>query len=270
MPRIGSALQELRAIESLAARDTPLARQDPRAKLVATLLFVVTAASFERYVVAGLLPLALFPTVLAARGDIQGRLLARALWLASPLAVMVGLFNPLFDRAPMVELAGIDVSGGWVSFASILVRFALTVSAALVLVAGTGMPMLCAALGRLGVPQSFVTQLLLVYRYAFVLVDEAARMATARRLRAPDQPRPGLSVYTAMVGHLLVRAVDRAQRVHRAMIARGFDGEVLPTRALRWRAADTVFVVGWCAWFALVRSVDLPGSLGAWLAATTA
>ena len=103
-----------------------------------------------------------------------------------------------------------------------------------------------------------MTQLLLVYRYAFVLVDEAARMATARRLRAPDQPRPGLSVYTAMVGHLLVRAVDRAQRVHRAMIARGFDGEVLPTRALRWRAADTVFVVGWCAWFALVRGVDLP------------
>jgi len=46
------------------------------------------------------------------------------------------------------------------------------------------------------------------------------------------------------------------------MTARGFDGELRGLRELRWTQSDTVFVLGWCAFFALVRSVDLPTSLG--------
>ncbi len=261
MSRIDAALRDLRTLEELAARDTPLTRIDPRAKALATIAFIVTVVSFDRYRVAALLPLAAFPLVLAALGDVPAAPLVRKLAAAAPFALLVGIFNPLLDRAPMVELGGTTISAGWVSFASILLRFALTVGAALVLVAGTGMHTLCAALGRLGVPQVFTAQLLFLFRYAFVLGAEASRMATARELRACGQRLP-LAAYGPLLGHLLLRAFERAQRIHLAMRARGFDGQLRSLRSMRWQRRDTAFLLAWCAFFALARAVDLPQALG--------
>jgi cobalt/nickel transport system permease protein len=269
LSRLGAALQDVRALDALAARDTVLSRRDPRAKLLVTLCFVVTVLSFGRYQVAALLPLALYPAVMAAEGQVPGRTLWRALWLAAPFALMVGLANPWFDRAPMLRLAGIDISGGWVSFASIVLRMALTVSAAVLLLGGTGMHALCAALSRLGVPGAFTTQLLFLHRYLFVLAEEALRMGTAHRLRAPAGRRMALSTYASLAGQLLLRAFDRAARVHQAMRARGFDGTLQFDARRRWQHADTRFVALWCGCFALVRAIDLPQALGRLIAGTT-
>jgi cobalt/nickel transport system permease protein len=264
MSRIDSALSDLRLVDTLAARDTPLARIDPRAKIVATIAFLVAVVSFDRYAVAALVPFALFPALLAVQGEVPAAWILRKLALAAPFAVLVGLFNPLFDREPVLALGDVVVSGGWVSFASILLRFALTVAAALVVAAATGMQTLCAALGRLGVPRVFVSQLLLLYRYAFVLGGEAARTATARELRGAGGA-PGLAVYGPLVGHLLLRAFARAERIHQAMRSRGFEGEVRPLRVLSWRRGDTLFVAAWLAFFALARAVDLSHVAGSLL-----
>jgi cobalt/nickel transport system permease protein len=261
MSRIDAALRDLRSLDALAARDTPLTRLDARAKVVTTLAFIVVVVSFDRYAVAALLPLAAYPVALAVLGDVPPAPLARKLLLAAPFAVLVGIFNPLLDRAPMLALGETTVAAGWVSFASILVRFALTVGAALVLVAGTGMHTLCAALARLGVPQVLTAQLLFLYRYAFVLGAEAARMATARELRSGGRAL-ALSAYGPLAGHLLLRAFERAQRIHLAMVARGFDGQWRTLRTLRWSSRDTAFVLGWSLFFALARAVDLPQALG--------
>jgi len=265
MTRLHTALDDLRALDALGARDTALARRDPRAKVVATVLFIVTVVSFDRYSVAALLPLALYPCVLAAQGEVPARALWRTLALASPFALMVGIFNPLLDRTPMLAWGGVELSAGWISFAAIVLRFALTVSAALVLAAGTGMHTLCAALARLGVPHAFAVQLLFLYRYLFVLADEAARQTTARRLRAGDHQRLAVAVYASLAGHLLLRAFERAQRIHLAMLARGFDGELRLACRWHWQRADTFFVVAWIAYFGCVRAVDLPRVLGTWL-----
>ena len=55
--------------------------------------------------------------------------------------------------------------------------------AALTLIAVTGFNAVCLALDKLGTPRVFVIQLVFLYRYVFVLVDEAARMVRARSLR---------------------------------------------------------------------------------------
>ncbi|MBL0143780.1 MAG: cobalt ECF transporter T component CbiQ [Betaproteobacteria bacterium] len=261
MSPIEAALRDLRSLDTLAVRDTPLSHVDARAKIVTTLAFIVAVVSFDRYTIAALLPFALYPAVLAALGDVPARWLLRKLAIAAPFAVAVGLFNPLLDREPVMALGATAIAGGWVSFGSILLRFALTVTAALAVVAGTGMHTLCAALGRIGAPRIFVAQLLFLYRYAFVLGGEASRMGTARMLRG-GTGSPALAVYGSLAGHLLLRAFGRAERIHQAMLARGFDGEVRAMRVLEWKAADTHFVAGWCAWFALARAVDLPQLLG--------
>ena len=180
MSRIDAALRDLRSLDELAARDTALARIDPRAKVLAMLAFIVAVVSFDRTAVAALLPFAAYPVLLAVQGDVPAAPVLRKLLLASPFALMVGMANPLLDRAPMLVAGDATLAAGWVSFASILLRFALTAGAALVLVAGTGLYALCIALGLLGVPGVFTAQLLFLFRYAFVIGEQAARMSAAR------------------------------------------------------------------------------------------
>jgi cobalt/nickel transport system permease protein len=268
--RLDVALQDLRALDALALRDTALARRDPRAKLALTLCFVLTVLSFGRYQVAALLPLALFPAVLSAQAQMPARLLRRTLWLAAPFALTVGLANPWFDRSPMLALGGVELSAGWVSFGSIVLRVTLTVSATLLLLGSTGMPALCAALSRWGVPRVLTAQLLFLQRYIHVLAEEALRMSTAHRLRAAPGRRLTLPLFGSLMGQLLLRAFDRAARVHQAMLARGFDGQLRPADGWRWQRTDTLFVGLWCSYFVLARAVDLPLLLGRLLTGASA
>lgn len=264
MVRLDQTLQTLRALDAQAAgaAQTGQAGQfDPRALLLAALACIATVVSFERHTFTALLPLAAFPTVLAVRARLGWRTMGRTILLAMPWVLLLGLFNPLLERQTAVTLGGVAISGGWLSLVSMLLRAALAVGTTLALVGGTGMPALCNAMTRLRVPQALTLQLWLLYRCLFVLGAQAARMDTARRLRAGARPRMGLRTWAALLGHLLLRSVDQAQRLHQAMLARGFTGS-LPGAPLRWRVADSVFLFGWCAYFALVRSVDLPAWIG--------
>ncbi len=108
----------------------------------------------------------------------------------------------------------------------------------------------------------FTVQLLFMHRYLFVLAAEALRMSRAQQLRAVSGRRMGLTLYAALTGPLLLRAVDRARRVHQAMLARGFDGELRLARPMHWQRRDSLFVAGWCAAFLVARLVDLPLALG--------
>ena len=262
MRQLDAVLFDLGRLDRLACADTPVHRLDPRAKLLATLLFLVCVVSFDRYAVAALLPFFLFPVVVIALAGLPTGYLLKKVVMVAPLALLVGVANPWFDPAPLLRLGPVTLSGGWVSYASILLRFALTVTAALALIATTGFHGVCVALRRIGVPAAMTVQLLLAYRYLFVLVSEGARMVRARSLRSCHRRGEGLAAYGSLVGHLLLRTIDRAQRIHRAMLARGFSGELHSPTPLRFRSRDTLFLLGWSAAFLLFRLVNLPQWLG--------
>lgn len=259
---------EIGRMDAVARQDTPLHRLDSRAKIAATAGFIVIVMSFPRYEISGLVPLSLYPFVLIAVGRLPvGYLLGRLL-IAAPFALMVGAFNPLLDREVVVAPWGYPISGGWLSFASILIRFALTVGAALILVATTGIHRLCAGLERLGMPRAFSVQLLFLYRYLFVIADEGRRMVRSVELRAPGAGAIRFRVYASLIGHLLLRSIDRAQRIYQAMVARGFEGEIRVLRPGSWGWAEVAFVAGWMAYFAAARTWDLAAILGGWLTGT--
>jgi cobalt/nickel transport system permease protein len=161
------------------------------------------------------------------------------------------------------------VTGGWLSFTSIMLRFLLTVGAALTLIACTGMNRLGASLGQLGVPRVFVVQLLFLYRYLFVISDEGEKMFRSVELRSEKgRPLP-LRVYGSLIGTLLIRSMDRAERVYRAMIARGFDGEIHILRPSAFRFRDGVFVLGGLTFFSVARTWNLAEVPGLLLTATS-
>lgn len=262
MPQLETALFELGGIDDFARRQSPVHRLDSRAKVVVALAFIVTDVSFGKYEIAGLIPLVAYPVVMIAMGGIPARWLMRKMIWVAPIAIMIGIANPILDRAILVEAGPIKISGGWTSFASIVLRFALTFSAALILISTTGFDSVCAALRRFKVPRVMTMQLMLLYRYIFVLAEEAARMMRAWSLRSVNVRRISLREFGSLLGQLLLRALDRAQRVHQAMLCRGFDGELRGGAAMNFGAADTGFVLGWIAFFFVARIYDLPHVMG--------
>ncbi|HBF35415.1 TPA: cobalt ECF transporter T component CbiQ [Candidatus Sumerlaeota bacterium] len=262
MSPIESALLDLNRLEDLARQDTALHRIDPCAKVLTTLVFLVAVASFNKYAVAALLPLCIYPIVLIAVGNLQPSFLFKPILLALPFVFCMAIFNPLFDRVIIMSIGPAPISGGWVSFCSILLRFALSVSAALLLLASTGFYPICLALRRLGVPRVFTLQLLFLYRYLFVLAEETTRVARAHALRAPEQRRMKPSVFASVVGSLLLRTLGRARCIHTAMLSRGFTGRISQSGQLDFYCRDALFLVGWSAFFVMARLFNLPQILG--------
>jgi cobalt/nickel transport system permease protein len=252
-------------MDDLGRLDSPVHRLDARVKALTTAGFIVAVMSFPRYEVSALMPFFLYPAALLTLGRIPPGCILRKVLVAMPFALAVGILNPWLDRRLVMTLGGHGIAGGWLSLLSIAVRSALTVSAALTLVACTGIYRLCAGLEQLGLPRVFAVQVQLLYRYLFVVADEALRMRRAAEMRSPGRPALSLRTYAALVGNLLLRSLDRAQRIYQAMVARGFTGHLRVLRPTRIRAADLAFLAGWTAFFVTARCWNISRWLGALL-----
>ncbi|PLY01205.1 MAG: cobalt ECF transporter T component CbiQ [Desulfuromonas sp.] len=262
MGRIETAYLDLGSLDALAYRDSAIHRLDPRAKLVTTLIFIVTVVSFDKYSIAAMLPFLLYPAVLTVQAGLPAGPILKKLLIALPFAFFIGIFNPFFDQATLLRFGTIEISGGWVSFASILLRFSLTVTAALTLIATTSFAGVCMALEKLGCPKIFALQLLFVYRYLFVLIEEATRLVRARALRSFHGRGKGLRTFGSLIGQLLLRTLERAQRIHLAMLCRGFDGEIRMIKPLTTGRREIAFVLGWTLFFVFCRLWNIPEQAG--------
>ena len=160
MNKMEKALHELAEMDELAARSSPLHALHPAAKLLSTICYIVLTVSFDKYDLGGLFPMLLWPVLLFAISGIPLRTCFYKLRIVLPLVMAVGLFNPLYDRAPMLLLGGTAVSGGVVSMLTLMLKGVFCLMASFLLMATTPIDSLCAALRRLHVPGMLVTLLL--------------------------------------------------------------------------------------------------------------
>lgn len=253
---------EMGQMDELGRKDSPVHRLDARAQLVTTFAFILVVMSYSRYEVAALMPLLIYPVILMIMGGVPPGFLLRKIVIATPFALFVGVFNPFLDHQVVGRMGAYPLTGGWLSFVSIMLRFVLTVSAAVILVACTGIHRLCAGGERMGMPRVFVVQMMFLYRYFFVIGDEGLRVVRGVEMRSAGARPLGLRMYGILIGQLLLRAMDRAQRIYRAMVARGFEGEVRVLHQARWGWHETVFVVGWVAFFMGARLWNVSLLLG--------
>jgi cobalt/nickel transport system permease protein len=193
-------------------------RLSPRLKIVLTVLVIVSAVA---------LPASMWPAegclaclVFAAHSlaEIPVVYLVRRVALFLPLVVMTALAIPLAR----------GFAGGWEMAIGIVFRAIVAFLAALWLVNTTPFDRLLSALCRLGMPRLFAALLAFVFRYIYVLFDELARMKTAQRARTFGRrpARAGWKSSVQLVGMLLIRALDRAERIHGAMCSRGWRGKM--------------------------------------------
>lgn len=230
---------------------TAVHRVAPQCKVAALLVFVIAVALVPHglawpYAVDA----ALLATV-AVAARVPAGLLVRRLVVEIPFVAFV-LVLPFAASGPTVDVLGVDVSrpGLWTAF-GIAAKATLAVLAAGVLAATTPAPEILAGLERLRVPHQLVAIAGFAIRYLQVVLDELRRLQAARVARG-DDPRWLWQARTAArsAAALAVRCFERGERVHRAMLARGFDRclpaiglDAAPVAPLTWAAALALPVV---------------------------
>ncbi|MDE7077829.1 MAG: cobalt ECF transporter T component CbiQ [Alistipes sp.] len=253
--RLQHLLGELDALERSARTESPMHRLDARAKLLATTAYLAAMLSLPLSRLSEILLCALFPMIGAAMGGMRLGPLVRRSLAVLPFVALIGIFNLLAHRTPALRIGPLTVTEGGIEYAAILLRGILSLAALLVLIGTTGFYPLCRAMQRLGIPRFLTVQLLFVYRYLRVLLDEALCMMRACEARSYGRRHLPLRVWGMLTGQLLLRTFDRAEQIHRAMLARGFTGRIpdCTTAGPRWRRTDTLFLAGWSLALLLIR-----------------
>jgi cobalt/nickel transport system permease protein len=245
-------------IDRFAMGDSPIHRLDARAKLVAVLGYTAVLISFDRYAVAALAPMAVLPLALLWFARVPVWFALRRVAILSPFILMLVLMSPIYDRVPHVVTFGpwrYSLSGGWLTAADIAVKFTFGVLALTAMMCTTRFALLLEAMRRLSMPQVIVMQLGFLYRYLFVLIDEAMRVRRARDFRGAALAPAGrrLAAVGGIVGTLFVRTLDRSQRVHLAMAARGYRGEPHSLSQLHFTGNDAALLAMVAVYLAVCR-----------------
>jgi cobalt/nickel transport system permease protein len=205
-------------------------RLEPHTKLVAVLAFAVVVvatpvhAAWAPWAYAAFLGLLLI--VAAVAGVRPGRLL-RSLVVELPF-VFFALLLPVVSRGPRTDVLGLSLSeSGLVAGGSILAKATLSVLAATILAATTDARALLRGLERLRLPSVLVQILTFMIRYADVVGGELRRMRVARESRGFRARHLGaLKVLGPAAGSLFIRSYERGERVHLAMLSRGYTGRL--------------------------------------------
>lgn len=208
-------------------RDTIIHRLDPRLKIMIAFLFSVVVATSSRWI-ALVVALAVVLTWVGVAQlpiwDVLGRLMVLNLFL-----VFLWLMLAFSTAGELVGKIGpISVSKEGIAYGGLIcLRSNIIVLCLMALVGTTSIFTLGRAMGRLGIPKKFVHLLLFTYRYIHVIEVEFRRLVTALKVRG-FQPKTNLHTYKTyanLIGMLLVKSYDRSERVKRAMLARGFQGQ---------------------------------------------
>lgn len=202
---------------------------DPRARIIAAAAAVIALSQLTVLPVAALAcALAVLVATLAS-GGVPWRRLLHVEGFVLMLLVTLPLTVP---GTPLAQIGPLTASAEGLARAALL-GFKITAAVLVLslLLAGLDPVRLGGALAALRVPGRLVALFVATARYIDLIGQEAARLRGAMRARGfrPRTDRHTLRSYGNLMGMLLVRALDRAERVEDAMRARGFNGH-LPLR----------------------------------------
>ncbi len=198
-------------------------------KLATLVVFMLVVVATPRQWYAAFAFYALLLLGVVALSRVPPLYLAKRMVIETPFLVFA-LLIPFIAEGPRVEVLGLSVSepGLWAA-AALVVKGTFGVLAALTLAATTEPQAVLAGLRRLRMPDLIVQIMGFMLRYLDVVTAEMTRMTTAMRSRGCDPRSPRhWPVLARSLGALFIRSYERGERVHLAMLSRGYDG-TMPT-----------------------------------------
>ncbi len=228
-------------LDQWSRRASPLHRRDPRAKILVLLTFLIVLATTpaNRALPLGIYAVLLLSGVLIAGLPVRS-LLARAL-VVLPFSLTFGLISWL--------------AGDSLRALGLIEKSYLSAVAALLVVGTTPLPALLSGLERMGAPRVLTLVAQFLYRYLFVISEQAQHMRLAARCRqgAGRQRSARFRAAAGALAVLFARSYQRADGIHRAMLARAFNGHFPLLHSLRFRPSDAIFAGLIAAFLVVVR-----------------
>ncbi|MGI5398383.1 cobalt ECF transporter T component CbiQ [Streptomyces sp. CA-135486] len=237
---------------------SPVHALPPHCKLAAVFAFVLVVVCTPREAMWAFGLYAVLLAAVAALAEIPAGFLLRRLLIEIPF-VAFAVLMPFVVPGEQVQVLGLSVSvpGLWGAW-NVLAKGTLGVAASVILASTTELRSLMLGLQRLKLPPMLVQIASFMIRYGDVVTDEMRRMSIARRSRGFEAK--GVrhwGVLGKSAGALFIRSYERGERVHLAMVSRGYAGtmpvidEVTATRA-QWTYAAAlplpalaVCLLGW-------------------------
>jgi len=241
-----SFFQEALVTETFTKRDGLLQSLDPRVKLISilTIVFAVSVTKDLR-----LLALVYLLTLLFAHlSKIEVGFFIKRVWLFVPffagvivIPVIFNVFLPgdplihIMDLPPGAHLGPIELPAsiyitkqGVFAAVTFTLRVATAVSAVVLLFLSTPQQLLFKSLRSLKVPKVYVLTMAMAYRYIFLFMEMirdlhiAKKSRTIKSMSLRDEQR----WVGGRIGYMLIKSLDMSEKVHMAMVSRGFSGDV--------------------------------------------
>lgn len=235
---------------------------DPIVAVPLIILYLCLLLSVPLIKISVIIWLGIYPIISCnCSGLSYGKILIQSLIIV-PLCILIGIFNPYYETAWALTVGSIRINEGWISMASIVLRGIFGLQSVLILVECSGFISICRALRRLGMPAFLTDQLQFVYRYVMAILQEAITMNAARAARGYGRKTYPMKMWATFIGQLLLRSLDRSERISKAMMARGFTG-VLPdyfayiNESPRLSKGNLIYLLTWCIILPLLRFIDL-------------
>ncbi|MGW3665683.1 cobalt ECF transporter T component CbiQ [Streptomyces sp. NPDC005141] len=237
---------------------SPVHALPPHTKLAAAFGFVIVVVSTPREAMWAFALYAALLAVVARRARVPAGFLLKRLLIEIPF-VAFAVLMPFVAEGERVDVLGmsLSVNGLWGAW-NVLAKGTLGVAASVLLASTTELRELLLGLQRLKLPPLLVQIASFMIRYGDVITGEMRRMRIARESRGFEAS--GVrhwGVLAKSAGALFIRSYERGERVHLAMVSRGYAGsmpvidEVTASRA-QWSyalalpfAALVVCLLGW-------------------------
>ena len=259
---VAGMLEEFIFAEDQAQKPGWLQGIDARVKLLGVLLLVVCTSFLHSIpLIFGLYGLTL---ILALLSRIGAAYFMKRVWLVLPLFVgliavpaTLNIFTPGEMAVPVFSVGReyrlgpyfipreIGMTHQGISAALLLVgRVATSMSLVVLLPLTTSWADLLKAVRSLGVPQIYVQTLGMALRYLFLLSQIIREVHIAKKSRTirPQKTRAEQRWIASQVGALFQRSMQLSAEVHRAMMARGYQGEVRILSVFRIRKRDYLWM----------------------------
>lgn len=234
-------------LDKYAHLKSPIHHLDARAKIIGLFALIIAcvttpANSYLAFTGYGVILVVIW----LASGLPLKHVLGRSLVIL-PFVILVTIFIPFLKTSAVggsYNLGGLTVSqSGLLVLYNIVLKSYLAVISMILLSSTTPFDKLLKGLQQLKIPSLFITIAAFMYRYSFVIADEALRMKRARDSRNFS----GKWIWDSktighMIATLFIRSYERAERVYAAMVSRGYDGNVKTLDVQKISTRDILFI----------------------------
>lgn len=216
MGDISKAISNIRKIDELGDKYTMIHKIDSSIKIIVTIIYVIKVLSIKQFIISDIISIVLYPLILFKFGKVPVKFILKKVLFIVPLILGLSVINLI-----------IDFSYSEIYFSVLLIfKCIFTLIGALLLMVTTGINNLAFGLKKLKIPNILIMQILMLHRYIILMMEECYRVKSAYELRTLGEKSMTMKDYGRIIGQMLLKTIDRSEKVYEAMKLRGFDGDL--------------------------------------------